>query len=524
MAASETGSTASGHTTNGYLTPQNPTAKSRTPSRSSTSTLSRSISPLRNFARRITGHIRSPPVPVTPLPVSRELSSVSKGSSQSQGSSSEVVKTLRRQRTSIFAFNPTANGLPLTPEKGHKYSHSLTPETSPAKGFEHIDPNSTVKQKSLKQPWNSSTKVELPDAASTIKPATPKRPNVKTVLSPEHAPLVPGTPSRRSISRCSNASSRPWSPVTSSVSTNLSMSPLPPVHPPSRAQTPSLGMAPRPRPRTPSHIPAPAMHWRSVSARQTDADDDEELTTLMQRAFSPPQLNPSPSAVCSHTPSGIRIPPPRPPSRSMIPLPSVHVSSESRSSTAMSFNRPESPLTPGTRFRAQTPESSIKARAQQIPFYTGAGSNTVRASARQVAAGKLPPSSFRDSSTTRTPNSRPGSRAGAYTPVERDPVHLYVPVSDRDPLEVEVAAIVNAISHGLLIERVDPPLKSPPKEGEEIRAQYAFSNSLSRKVVTCKLTTLTRSGARGSGTTKKVVCRVGGGERLIFCSSIGGRC
>ncbi|KAJ8579410.1 hypothetical protein M405DRAFT_870303, partial [Rhizopogon salebrosus TDB-379] len=418
VALSETSSTASGLTANGYLaTPPNGTSKSRATSRSSTSTLSRSISPLRKFARKITGHVRSPPVPVTPLPVSRESSSVSKDSSQSQGPSSDPVKTLRRQRTSIFAFNRTASGAPLTPEKGHKYSHSLTPDTSPAKYFEHVDPNSTVKQKTLKQPWNSSTKVESPEVP-TVKPTTPKRPNVKTVLSPEHTPLVPGTPSRRSISCLSNASSRPWSPITSSISTN-SIPPLPPGYPPSRAQTPSLGAAPRPRPRTPSHIPAPAIHWRSVSTRQP-GDGSEDLTTLMQRAFSPPNTFPS-----THTSSGIRIPPPRPPSRSMIPLPSVHVSSESRSSAAMSFYRSESPLTPGTRFRAQTPESALKAKAQQIPFYTGAGNSTVRASARQVAAGKLPPSSFRDSSTTRTPNSRPGSRTGAYTPVDRDPLHLY---------------------------------------------------------------------------------------------------
>ena len=57
-----------------------------------------------------------------------------------------------------------------------------------------------------------------------------------------------------------------------------------------------------------------------------------------------------------------------------------------------------------------------------------------------------------------------------------------------------------------------------PKEGEEIKAQYAFSNALSRKVVTCRLTTLTRSGRTGGdATTKKVMCRVGGGE---FCSYV----
>lgn len=508
---SETSSTA-----NGYLaTPANGSSKGRSPSRatSSTSTLSRSISPLRKFARKIAGHVRSPPVPVTPLPVSRELSSVSRDSSQSQGPSSEPVKTLRRQRTSIFAFNRSTSGAPLTPEKGHKYSHSLTPESSPAsKRLDRIDDsNSTVKLKMLKQPWNSSTKVEAPDPVATIKPTPPKRPNTKSILSPEYAPLVPSTPSRRSLSRSSNASSRPWSPVTSSISTNPSIPPFPPLRPPSRAQTPSLGTTPRPRPKTPSHIPAPALHWRPVSMRQHDADDDEELTTLMQRAFSPPHTNTSPSTFHSYTQSGVRIPPPRPPSRSQIPLPSVHVSSESRPSSSTSFYRPQSPLTPGSLLRAQTPDSQLKAKTQQITFYGGAGNNGIRTSARQTVAGKLPPSSFRDSSTTRTPNSRPGSRSGSYTPMERDPLHTYIPASDKDPLDVEVATIVNAIPHGLLIERVDPPLKVPPKEGEEIRASYAFSNSLSRKVVTCKLTTLTRSGARGGGTSKKVMCRVGGG-------------
>ncbi|KAG1812979.1 uncharacterized protein BJ212DRAFT_1301423, partial [Suillus subaureus] len=310
-----------------------------------------------------------------------------------------------------------------------------------------------------------STKVEGPDLAATIKPTPPRRPNAKSVLTPEYAPLVPSTPSRRSLSRSSNASSRPWSPVTSSASTNPSIPPLPPLRPPSRAQTPSLGTTPRPRPKTPSQIPAPALHWRPVSMRQPDTDDEEELTTLMQRAFSPPHTNTSPSTFRSHTQSGVRIPPPRPPSRSQIPLPSVHVSSESRPSSTMSFYRPQSPLTPGSLLRAQTPDSQLKAKAQQVPFYGGAGNSGIRASARQTVAGKLPPSSFRDSSTTRTPNSRPGSRSGSYTPMERDPLHSYVPASDKDPLDMEVAAIVNAIPHGLLVERVDPPLKFEPESG-----------------------------------------------------------
>ncbi len=118
-------------------------------------------------------------------------------------------------------------------------------------------------------------------------------------------------------------------------------------------------------------------------------------------------------------------------------------------------------------------------------------------------------------------SSRPSSRAGAYTPsVDGQnvlPLHEYVP-NAFDPLDSEVANIVNNMPHGLLVERVDASLKKSqiPKNGEEIKAQYAFSNALSKKIVTCKLTTLTRSGKAGDVTTKKVMCRVGGGECLIF--------
>jgi hypothetical protein len=196
----------------------------------------------------------------------------------------------------------------------------------------------------------------------------------------------------------------------------------------------------------------------------------------------------------------------------MIPVPSLQFSSASRPSSAMSQYRSESPADSSFRtiaLRAQTPESALRARVQQVPFYQGS-SRTVRQSLQ-----KLPPSSFRDASVNRTPGPRPGSRAGAYTPtLEQNPVHQYIPSNAMDPLDVEVAAVVNSIAHGLLIERVDPPLRTAPREGEEIRAQYAFSNSLSRKVVTCRLTTMTRSGAKANGdtTTKKVMCRVGGGK------------
>jgi len=147
----------------------------------------------------------------------------------------------------------------------------------------------------------------------------------------------------------------------------------------------------------------------------------------------------------------------------------------------------------------------LRARVQLMPFFP-----PVRLPGRT----KAPPSSFKDGHTSRTP-SRPGSRAGAYTPsMENLPsLHEYVAKNPKDPLDVEIAHVVNSLPHGLLVERVDPPLKTIPREGEEVKAQYAFSNALSRKVITCRLTTLTRVGKVGVGatTTKKIMCRVGGG-------------
>ena len=145
----------------------------------------------------------------------------------------------------------------------------------------------------------------------------------------------------------------------------------------------------------------------------------------------------------------------------------------------------------GSAMRAQTPEA-------------------LRTTPRPSAVTpRLPPSSFH--SGPRTPV-RPPSRSGASTPsLDGKPVHIYVPANARDPLDAEVAAVANHMAHGLLIERLDPPLRGAPREGEELRAQYAFSNALGRKVVNCKLTTLTRLGRGSSTTTRKVMCRVGGG-------------
>ncbi|KAF9073280.1 hypothetical protein BDP27DRAFT_1216302 [Rhodocollybia butyracea] len=519
---SDHGSAGTTSTQNGYLaTPPSGTRGSGSRA-SSASTISRSISPFRKLARKLTGSARSPISPVTPLSINKV------NASGARTPSSEP--TLRRQKTSLFTSLRGGPTTPMTPARpSHKYSQSLTPDSSP----QHPRVDLTLKgssKPSNKQPWNSSTKVERPEA--TIKGTPPKRsPSATGMYGDVYATMNSNGTNRRSFSRASMASSRPWSPVTSSISTNQSQSstypPLPSFLPPSRAQTPSRSRVPsragartpsgiplpnstpRPRPKTPSHIPVPI----SITGK-SDAgwDDDDESLSMSTRAFSPTLSTIS-------APGGV---PPRPPSRSMIPVPTFQLSSPSRPGSSMSIRaRSESPSLAlnfkSYALRSQTPESTLKARAQQVPVYQGSSQGTL---GRSSARPSLPPSSFREGSapsTNRAP-SRSGSRAGMHTPSGGLPLHEYVPGNLKDPLDVEVAFIANSIAHGLLIERVDPPM--PPKkvigENEEVKAQYAFSNALSRKVITCKLTTLTRlskagSGGSGTMTTKKVMCRVGGG-------------
>ncbi|KAJ2918611.1 hypothetical protein MD484_g1717, partial [Candolleomyces efflorescens] len=105
-------------------------------------TLSRSMSPLRKFARRITGstsggkpHISGPTL-VTPLSVKKKV----KGpyseprpppSSATSSNFSTLTPSGRKQRASLF---PGVKNTPepVTPERpSHKYSQSVTPEPSP---------------------------------------------------------------------------------------------------------------------------------------------------------------------------------------------------------------------------------------------------------------------------------------------------------------------------------------------------------------------------------------------------------
>jgi hypothetical protein len=513
-AHSEAGSSTVSLSRSSLATPESDTRTTR-----SSKALSRSISPFRKFARKIAASARQSPSsatppqlpPVTPLLITKNIS---------RAPSSEpppVSRTLRRQRSSILVGQDDA---PKTPQRpGHKHSHSLSLEPESSTDSTKAGAVKSRPQ-TLKQPWNSSTKVPSGERSLTVKGTPTKRAlSVLGSYSQGDIPPVPplSTPYRRSLSRASMGSSRPWSPITSSGSTSMSSThpPLMPIfRPPSRAQTPShamtstIAMTPRSRPKTPSYIPTPAK--RSMSAPYYSIDDDN--LSPKSRAFSP-SLSLSGASAAS---SGYG--PPRPPSRSMIPIPSLQLSTTSRPSTSMSsYDKDDSPST--STFRtpakgAQTPEAIIRDKLQQVP-----GSAGQRSSIRPIS--RAPPSSYKDGTPSKV-SSRPASRAGAFTPsLDGTPLHEYTVSNVKDPLDVEVGAVVNNISHGLLIERIDPPLRKIPKDGEEIKAQYAFSTALSRKIVTCRLTTMTRSGKAGDSTTKKVMCRVGGGVYFSLCLTSG---
>ena len=475
-------------TKNGYLATPNTGTRSSKGTSAPGLSLSRSISPFRKFARKITGGAKPSPPSVSPLTIKKP-----------PHTDPPPTSSIRRQRVSLFgsAARGSVPPTPSTPERpSHKHSQSCTPDSSPH--CSKVDVNMTITSRTgpSKQRWNSSTKVDPEDRSlASISKRPPSA--IGHYGYNDDIPPVPSLNSsyRRSLSRASMASSRPWSPITSSGSTTQSSShfqppmPIPTLRTPSRAQTPSraitpgLSTTPRIRARTPSHIPAPSKSLRSVSVSGNGRQEDDRI---FQRAFSPTLSYPS-----SH--------PPRPPSRSMIPVPTVHLHTPSRPSSSLSnFSRSESPtmrIFKNSAMRAQTPESTLRTRLR-------------------MPVNKLPPSSFRDGTGSRAP-SRPVSRTGAHTPsMDNLLLHEYVPGNAADPLDVEFAKVVNSIVHGLLIERVDPPLAKNqiPKEGKEIKAQYAFTNSLSRKVVTCRLTTLSRTSSTETTTNKKVMCRVGGGK------------
>lgn len=510
--SSEAGSSTSGQLSlkNGHLiTPNSAPRMSR--ASSAASTISESISPFRKIARKLTGITRS----VTPLSVTKMAR---------MPSSEPFPNSKKIQRQSLFATARENNARysPTPPEcPTHKYSQSLTPESSPQT---LVRPETSKGKGPIKPQWNSSTKVE-PDDRSYVNKSTPPI-RAPSAIGQYADRTLQGPAYRRSASRASVSSSRPWSPISSSLSTAQSNFPQPLVaplplalfNPPSRAQTPTRNLSPpatttpRPRPRTPSSIPAPKGS-RSVSTSAVEGLPIEHSTSL--RAFSPTL------SISGMDDSPVHLL--RPPSQSKIPIPSLHFSTPSRSSTTMSnYVSPESPtghLSFGSlAIRSQTPE--IRARSARPLHAPVSVTPSGRRSSSKPLISRTSSSNFREELTDQ--NSRASSRATApvialETLIETQgqskvPVYEYIPADLKDPLDVEVANVLNSLAHRFKVERSQAPVRKP-KSGEEVQAKYNFSTPSGTKIVNLKLMTVNRRGAPGS---VKVVCRVGGGERSLI--------
>ncbi|KAG8838480.1 hypothetical protein FRC18_004440 [Serendipita sp. 400] len=565
------------------------------------SAFSRSMSPLKRFASKVTASVRSSGSNTGANTPSRTASSVSIPSPQpppstnlSAFSSSVSVadsagppkppprSPFRPPANKISAISsPTAEVEDGAREKKKRESSifpflskppppsALGRSNNRAPSRNSMSGGDSSASGSSKPRWNSNVKVEYaqpPSQNATIR-ATPTR---QSIINHAFRPTSPEE--RRSLSRSESRppTSQGRHQTFNSVSTVDLNGAATPQRPRSRAasragaRTPSgmYGTAPRTRPVTPSHIPAPVnyMGGRSPSRAASDSDYEDEIpTSLMQRAME--SLGQG-----SKTPDeNLRQ---RRQSNSMIPVPKLNITSGSRPGTALSMaSRSGSPLqpgdmqknpkespsawkrlsvpqdspsnpfkdTPGGRAgaRSQTPESMLRARTMQIPLYlenTSPGTSGGSPSSPHLTPGskvRNAPSSYKGDGRTlvSSPGSnsaggdgnagRPPSRSisrlnsygfGRMTPSLETPNHVYVPAK-TDELDVEVAKIVNGMAHGFLFERVDPPRKTPARAGEEIKAQYAISNALNRKVITCRLVIISRGGTEN----KKVMCRVGGG-------------
>ena len=509
---SETGSAVSRITNktskSGYYlsTPSSAATRSRTGSTVSAA-LQRSMSPLRKMASRVTGSLRtsgrstpavsnatSPLMSATgapPKPPPKTPYRTPGGKISDEGSG--------RRRDSYFPFlskDPAAvpSGRKSTSNTTSATPPSVSPGTRPASRISSgNDPTGMLRPK-----WNPSTKVE--PVSNT--PANPRR---------SFQTSRPNTPSHRSERPATSQSY--YSPNLPSTSTPHDGSPplnVSRARPSSRAgaQTPfDFGtMVPRSRPKTPSHIPGPSASRPSSAASQVG------LTSLMQRALSPTGNEGVPGR--SHS---------RQPSSSLIPAPKLNLSPPSRPGSSMSTGPLSAITTSSTGVSPQTGRAGATLYGGASPDHTPTRNLpvTVGTSVSRQTPSRAGPSSFKSASAfapSPAPNfgastpSRPGSRTsisgGAFTPMLKD-TPVYVPIK-WDELDMEVAKVVNGMPHGFTFERLDPPTRRPaanaPKS-EEIRGQYAVSNALSRKVITCRLTNV----GRGENVSKKIMCRVGGG-------------
>ncbi|KAK4701134.1 hypothetical protein P7C70_g5102, partial [Phenoliferia sp. Uapishka_3] len=279
----------------------------------------------------------------------------------------------------------------------------------------------------------------------------------------------------------------------------------------------------RERPMTPSRIPVPASASRipsSAGARYGSFSslDDPESTSLLQRTMTPTA---SPSRLNSSTSS-----------RSNLPIPSSSLSpprGPSPSPSAFS----QSSFGGSYLYRGQTPEPTLAAQAQRI-------SNIRLPYSRPAPPVPSLPNSLRESTSTPRPRVR-GTTVRPASALSRSMNGSNFPSSSSiaslsqsyhpnplDPLDLQIAQIVNALPVLLRVERLDAPLDRNARiENGGVGSSAKYSISLAERPrasggqgVMCKL--VDKVGPRVEKGEKKVLVRVGTGwmELEAWCLEI----
>ncbi|KAF8315383.1 hypothetical protein DL93DRAFT_896557 [Clavulina sp. PMI_390] len=319
-------------------------------------------------------------------------------------------------------------------------------------------------------------------------PNTPTRPPLQSRTRPpsrlsgasDPKPHALTSPSRAVSRRSSSQQLRVSSSITKPDSKTPNLSPSSrsvsqgAVRPNSRLSHPrSYSSAAMRRPMSPSQIPAPRFGARTS---YDDDDDDDDDASVLPRAVTPSfSIISSPA---TNTPHAKR--------QSLLPLPRRELRAPSPSQSRSISHNP-----------------SVFSVGNKDPITP---SRPPRSSARSNEGG---PSSF-------TPLSRPSSRLSV---VSSNLSSLPYSPNMKDPLDVEIASLVNTVKHPFQVERVDPHIRHLPLSGEEMKAQYAFTSRLGRKVLACKLLIIHRAAPKtiaGHIPTRKVMCRIGGGEQVLY--------
>jgi hypothetical protein len=184
------------------------------------------------------------------------------------------------------------------------------------------------------------------------------------------------------------------------------------------------------------------------------------------------------------------------------------------------------------RSQLQTPEPSLRAVATRMPFYTGRKSTPNSTPAkyaptdmysrnatpttprnwatgeRIVTPGRTAPSAWKDDALARPSSSLSVySRSGAATPAPLGHVVKRFVPNPLDPLDLELARILESIPNEVGVERLDPPLRKGQRHEGEWKAQYAFSGGrCGRRIYAARLLELNKI----NGKTRKVMIRSNG--------------